>query len=71
MLTTLTYSNPRNDRKYLLEFGCDLLGNNVVRIRYGIRLGICKVYVFGTESEQVVKIDQIKQKRQLNGYVLC
>lgn len=70
MLTALSYRNPTNDRQYLLEYGRDLFGNYVVRIRYGIRLGICKVYVFSAKSEQVEKVDEIKLKRHQKGYVL-
>lgn len=70
MLTAHHYLNPNNDRRYVLEYGKDLLGNHVVKIRYGINLGISKVYVFGSISEQIKKIDEIKLKRQRSGYYL-
>lgn len=67
-MTARHYVNPRNDRKYVLEYGDDLFGNFVVTIRYGIALGICKHYLFATASEQLDKIRNIDNKRLDNGY---
>lgn len=71
MLTTLRYNNPANHRKYLLEYGCDLFGEYTVEIRYGIRLGISKVYVFTSQTKLLQKVDEIKLKRHSSGYILC
>ncbi len=69
-MTIIWFSNTKNERKYLLEYGSDLFGNLFIQVRYGIKLGIAKTYLFDTREAQQFKIDEIIEKRVKNGYEL-
>ncbi len=68
MLNIVKFINEENERQYLIEHGSDLFGNRFVRVRYGIKLGIAKNYLFDNAEAQQDKVDEIINKRMKSGY---